>query len=147
VSEPLIGDEIVTGRPATAEEEMTVAVADEAAKQAVPRLNEALNRLVTLSTAMTGGALAALKNDICTGWGRVGSATFFFLALAAAVVGSLPHVSRIEWEIRALVADVESAIWRKKWGSWICCVFLAAGALVAVLGAGVRAVYPIPAGE
>lgn len=134
-----VEEDIVTGRPATAEEDAIVAIALEGVKQATSRLSESLSRLVTLSTAMTGGALAALKDDVCTGWGRVGAAAFFFLALAAAVAGSLPRLSRAEWDLDSMAAEVRTVIHRKEWIARICCLLLALGSLVALIGSAVRA--------
>ena len=60
---------VVKGRACTAEEEFFLKMDEDAIRQVVPRLNDALARMLTLTTALAGGTLALLKDDVCTGWG------------------------------------------------------------------------------
>lgn len=105
----------------------------------VARMNDALSRLVTLSTAMAGGAILLLKEDVCYGWWRVIAAGFFFLALASATVGAIPITSSVRFDpksVRAKFAD--SAQVKKRWVVLSSCLLLA-GLLAALIGATIRA--------
>lgn len=81
---------VTNDRACTADEEFYVRLDEDTIRQSVPRLNDALARLLTLTTALAGGTLALLKDDVCTGWGRVLAAACFFASLVAAAVGTVP---------------------------------------------------------
>lgn len=105
----------------------------------VARMNDALNRLVTLSTAMAGGSLVLLKEDICYGLFRVVAAALFFMALAVSVVGAVPVAVRVEFDPRSVRTQLaRSAAVKRRW-VWGATACLLAGLLVVVIGVFVRA--------
>jgi len=97
----------------------------------VLRMNEALARLVTLSTAMAGGSIALLKEDVCYGWWRIVAACLFFLALASAAVGAVPFSSSVRFNPNAVrMKYIIAARVKKRWVNlsltWLVCGILAA---------------------
>lgn len=132
-------EDVVEGVPTTPEHELLLALADDGVKLAVPRLNDALARLVTLSTAMAGGAVGFLKDDVCTTWGRVAAAAFFFLALVAAVGGSIPYVGGRDRDLETLAAEFDQVTRWKRVALWLTSALLGLGSLSVVLGAAARA--------
>jgi hypothetical protein len=99
------------------------------------RVNDALNRLITLATALSGGALVGLKDDVCTGWGRVLAATLFFIALSLAVCGSVPLEDRIGQGPDAVRRSITEAASKKKRWVRLSTGFLISGLAMAVVGA------------
>jgi hypothetical protein len=100
---------VVETRLPTPRETLYLGMADDSIKQAVPRLNESLSRLITLGTAMAGGALVFLKNDACTQWGRLVAMVSFFFALASAIYGSIPHAVEMKYEVPGIEEAFDKA--------------------------------------
>lgn len=98
----------------TREQELTQAIADEGLKQSIPRLNDAIGKMLTLATAMAGGSLAFLKDDICPPWGRMAAGFFFILSTAAAAFASIPYSSQSSPALEDLDAQFKSACaWKR----------------------------------
>lgn len=131
-------EKVIEGRPLTPEEALLLGVADDGVKQAIPRLNDSINRMITLSTAMIAGALGVLKDDVCTFAGRVTAATLFFLALATALLASIPYLSRGERELNSLASEVGRVTRWKRMCLWVCYGILLSGFLAAILGTALR---------
>jgi hypothetical protein len=123
---------------ASPEDVFYLTIADDTIKQGIPRLNDTLGRLLTLSTALSGGAVALLKEDLCYGWWRVIAAVMFFLALGCSSIGVIPFSSRVP-HIPVAIKDEIERIRRIK-SRWVCSAasLIAAGLLAAILGAIVR---------
>jgi hypothetical protein len=132
----------------TPTEKLYLALADEAIRQTIPRLNDALSRLVTLGTAMAGGSLVFLRDDVCTVWGRVLAAACFFLALATAIYGSIPRNPNVDrYEVPAIQGGFTRAVAVKKRWVWLASGLLLAGIFVAIVGASWRAMQERPSAE
>lgn len=131
-------------RLATPEEEFYLALADEAYKQSVPRLNEAIARLITLGSALAGGALVFLKDEVCTPWCRVGAAFAFFGALAAAAWGSLPVTASVKYRVADIKRGVEEAADTKESWARAATGLILVGLFVAIIGAVARVLDPLP---
>lgn len=129
----------VEGRACTAEEEFFLKLDEEGIRQLVPRLNDALTRMLTLTTALAGGTLALLKDDVCTGWGRVAAALCFFAALLAAAYGTIPYQRAYRRDPAEVVAALDAARRHKRRLLFAALGASAAGLLVAIAGAAVRA--------
>jgi hypothetical protein len=104
----------------------------------VARLTDSLNRLITLGTAMAGGALVLLKEDVCYGWFRVAAAGLFFLALACAVYGAVPVRVRMSFSPESVRQQLARAAAIKKRWVWASSTLLLAGLLAALIGAIIR---------
>lgn len=146
MSEP---NEVLRSFPLTDDERMWFDLRRDAAKQSVPRLNDALARLLTLTTALAGGVLAFLKDEVCPAWWRVASAACLFVALVAAAWGSVPTSGSIAFGPAVgpnAIAAHQAGVMRRK-GRFIRIALgaTAAGLLVALVGTIVRAVYPFVA--
>lgn len=135
----------VTVETATADDCFFLDVWNRSFEGTVTRLNDALNRLMTLSTAMVGGSLVLLKEDICYGWFRVLVTFLFFLALTFAVVGSVPVAVGMDFDPESVRRKLShSAAVKRKW-VWSVSACIIAGAFIAVLGVVARAyVGPAP---
>jgi hypothetical protein len=123
---------------ASPEDVFYLTIADDAIKQGIPRLNDTLGRLLTLSTALSGGAIALLKEDVCYGWWRVVAAVLFFLALACSTIGIIPFSSRVA-HIPVEIKDEIERIRRIK-SIWVCgaASLIASGLLAAIIGSIAR---------
>jgi hypothetical protein len=128
----------VTVRLADADECFFLDAWNKSFEGTVARLTDSLNRLVTLGTAMAGGALVLLKEDVCYGWFRVVAAGLFFLALGCAVYGSVPVRVRMSFSPASVRQQLaRAAVVKKRW-VWASSLLLLAGLLAALAGAAVR---------
>jgi hypothetical protein len=84
------GLELVSHRPLSPDEEYWMAVGQEGHKHSLTRLNDAIGRLLTLTTALTGGAVLWLK-EVCPDWARFPAIGLFVAALGLAVWAAIPH--------------------------------------------------------
>lgn len=128
-----------TSRALTAEEKFYYEARYRQVELSLTRMNDSLNRLVTLGTAMCGGALVLLKEDICPVWWRVATAALFFLALATGVLGSVPVAVSGSDDPAAVRDGMVYAASVKKRYVWAASGLLMAGLLTAIVGAVVRA--------
>lgn len=128
----------VESRACTAEEEYFLKLDEESVRQAIPRLNDALARLLTLATALAGGTLGLLKDDVCSGWGRVGAALCFFLAVLVAAYGVVPF-QRTRLSTPEEIADaLDAARLHKRRLMLVTLAALMAGLFVALLGTAAK---------
>lgn len=131
---------LISQRDLTPDESLWLDVRADAIKQTPARVADALNRLVVLATALSGGAVAGLKNDVCDPWGRVAAAALFLGALLAAVVGSVPRDAVLP---TFPAADIRTAVRRvvafKEACARVALVLIAAGMVAAVVGTAVAA--------
>jgi|GEM_PF-6998898 len=127
-----------TVRPITPEEKFYLDLADDAVKQSIPRLNDAINRLITLGSAMAGGSLVFLKDDVCAPWCRFLAAFGFFLALAYAVYASIPSPAQVTCDAPSIKKVFEDVADEKNRRVTISTCLLVAGLAFAILGAFIR---------
>ena len=118
--------EIIEHRLVDPDEEYFLDLFLKSYERAVNRTNDALNRLVTLGTAMTGGALVLLKEDVCYGWWRVTAASLFFLALGTAIYGSVPAAIEMQFSGESVKTAFQKAAANKKRWIWTSSTFLRA---------------------
>jgi hypothetical protein len=123
---------------ASPEDVFYLTIADDAIKQGIPRLNDTLGRLLTLSTALSGGAVALLKEDVCYGWWRVIAAAFFFLALACSAVGVIPVLSRVPHVPVEIKDELERVHGIKTRWVYAATGLISAGLFAAIIGAVVK---------
>lgn len=90
------------------------AVRTELLKRVIPTTNDAVARMLTLSTALAGGAVALLTSDVCYGWWKVLAVFSFFTALCVSAFGSLPVDDAIPDETRHSVRDVLVRVGKRK---------------------------------
>lgn len=88
-TEPDTAPPPLTGRPATDEEVFLLDWGRETYKGTIPRLNDALGRVITLSTALLGGSIYFVKDDALPPFFRVMAMFCFLAALSAAFAGTL----------------------------------------------------------
>jgi hypothetical protein len=129
---------IVSERDLTPDENLWLDIRADGIKQTPARVSESLVRLVTLATALAGGAIGVLKDDVSTSWGRFGAAAFFFAALLAAAIGSLPRSAALpDFPVEAVRGSIQGALrFKERCAKWSLSL-LAAGMLFALLGIGV----------
>lgn len=77
-------------RPLTADEAATYANAVKAREQSIPALNDFLQRLLTLNSALIGGGFVVAKGDVLPFWCGVAVLAVLVLSLCATVFGLLP---------------------------------------------------------
>lgn len=132
------GEPVIEGWAVCKEDQLHFEIADEAVKLGPQRLTDALTRMMTLSTAMVGGSLGLLKDDVCQPVCRVIGAGLFFGALFFAAYGAIPFGSRCERELGALKAEFERVLsWKRRW-LHVSCGCLLAGSLAIVIGAALK---------
>src|SRR5262245_10946070 len=84
------------GREPSEQELFLIGLGDELIRRDLPFLNEVLRQLVTLSTALAGGAIAILNNTRVGFRGEiVGAIACFLVALVVALWGMLPKSGEI----------------------------------------------------
>lgn len=130
----------VDSTPTRPEDVFYLTWGEETAKQTIPRLNDALQRMSTLATAMLGGSLFFVTADVLAAGFRATAMTFFLAALVASFYGLLPKSEVISLGDPAAIRrfKVGVAAHRQKWLS-LACLALCAGFGVAVFGAVVKA--------
>lgn len=128
---------IVSERDLTPDENLWLDIRAEGIKQTPGRVADSLVRLVTLATALAGGAVGVLKDDVSTEWGRFGAATFFFAALLAAAIGSLPRAATVpDFPIEAVRDAIRKPLLFKERCAQASLALLACGMVFALLGVG-----------
>lgn len=136
---------ILSERELTPDERLWLDVRAESVKATPARVSDALGRLLTLATAMAGGAIGVMKDDVSTGWGRAAATAMFFVAVVAAAVGSLPRTAVMPTFPAADIRDaVRRAVGFKERCAAVAVVFLTLGVLAAVAGVVGRVVDPLP---
>lgn len=129
----------VTGqRLATAEETFYVTLQDDEIRASVPRLNEAISKMLTLATALAGGSLVFLKEDVCVPWARVAAAALFFVALGVAAFGLIPARGWYSQDIDRIREQRQGAVNHKRFLLKVVCGVIAGGLFVAILGAAIK---------
>lgn len=106
------------------------------------RANDALSRAITLGTALAGGSLVLLKEDICYGWWKIAAAALFLVALAVAIYGSTPMLSAAPLDHSITQRAYTGATIRKAWYAKQSMRLLILGLLVAIVGAAARQALP-----
>jgi hypothetical protein len=131
--------QVIESRDLTPDEKLWLDMRDEAIKQTPSKVSETITRLITLTTALAGGAIGVLKDDVCTGWGRVLAATFFFAALVAAVIGAHPRTAPLPmFPVDDIKVAIRKALGFKERCAQVAVVLLIVGILFAILGATAR---------
>lgn len=136
---PAVDPDIVSGRALTPEEDFWVDIHEDNVKLGVPRLNDAIGRLLTLATALTGGAILWLK-DVCPDWSRL-PATFLFIgAVGVAVWAAIPYSVRGNDRPPEIAARHDRACARKRLQLWVIGGLIWGGFFLAFVGAVAKAV-------
>ena len=136
---------ILSEREPTPDENLWLDMRAEAVKATPGRVSDALARLLTLSTAMAGGAIGVMKDDVSVPWGRAGAAAMFFAALVAAAVGSLPRTAVLPaFPAADIRAAVHRAVGFKDRCATVSVIFLSLGVLAAIVGVVARVLCPLP---
>lgn len=136
-------EHLPVSRPPNEDEKLWFDVRREAVRQSVPRLNEAIGRLLTLATALAGGVLAFLKDDVCPAWYRVAAGGCFFVALAVAAWGAMPTPGSASFGPTVgpdlIRSNQAKAMEAKVWFVRASLTAIVCGLLVALVGTAVRA--------
>lgn len=130
--------EVIEHRLETAEEKFFAELWYKGFELALGRANDALSRAINLGTAMAGGSLVLLKEDICYGWWRVIAASLFLTGLAVAVYGSSPLLSAAPMNSEVTRAAYSRATVHKAWYAKQALRLIVLGLLAAVIGAAIR---------
>lgn len=111
----------------------------ETLKQVIPRLNDALQRVSTLATALLGGSLFFATDAVLAPGFRAAAMAFFLAALVTSFIGLLPKSEIVALGDPAAIRRFKTAVavHRQRWLS-VSCVALVIGAGVSVLGAAAR---------
>lgn len=128
-------NEPITGREATAWEGFLLDWGMETYKQTVTRLDAALQRAITLATALVGGSIYFVSTDQVPPFFRVVAMFFFLAALSAALIGTMFHRETVPLDEPTRIEAFKTKViaWRDKWVVWSY-RHLAAGLYVATLG-------------
>lgn len=143
MSEPTPGQKpkkytLVSQRVPTPDENMWYAVREGNIKLGVPRLNDALSRLLTLSTALTGGAILWLK-EVCPEWSRLPAIAMFIAALGVAVWATIPYATSGSDDPKEIAERHATGCARKREQLWMIGGLIWVGFLFAFVGAVVKA--------
>lgn len=131
---------ILSERDLTPDENLWLDIRIDAIKQTPSRVSDSLVRLVTLATALAGGSIGVLKDDVSTPWGRIAAASLFFAALLAAAIGSLPRSASIpQFPVDAVRDAIQGALRFKGRCAIASLVLLAGGMACAILGVALHA--------
>lgn len=126
--------EVLQGRALTPYEDFFLDLGLKGYEASIVRMNESLNRLLTLSTAMAGGSIALLRQDICFGWWRIIAVSMFFLALAVSAFGSIPTKNdNMPTPLSIRDEYVRAARVKSGW-IWMATILLVLGLLSATVG-------------
>lgn len=134
--DPLGEDETAVARALTPDEAYLFELVRKLPETSLARANEALARVLTLCTALAGGSVVLLKEDVCYGWWKVAAAAGFFAALMTAIRGTIPvtgTMGRTPEAIKAAYLDSAKTKWRH--------IRAAAGLLLAGLFCAVAGVF------
>ncbi len=111
----------------------------EAYKAAVPNLNAALQRMVTLASALIGGSLVFLKDDRIDRGLQLWACGLFLLSLLVAFTGSMPLGRHVNLSDPADIEAFKDQTARRK-TAWLVTSFAAmvAGFVVVIAGMWVK---------
>lgn len=133
------GTPVPVGRTATPEARFYLEWDRESVKQTAPLLNDVLQKLIVLSTALLG-AFASLKELPVPDWGRGAAAVGFLAALAAALLGVYPRGrASVGYDPDEIKAFEDWTVRRKKRSLSLAAAFLLAGLAAGVAGIASRA--------
>ncbi len=129
----------VKGKCASAWDQFFLNWGQETLKGSVPAINDALGKMLTLTSALIGGGFVALKGDIIPfNWG-VAAVSCLMASLIAALIGLMPVSRRVMLNNPASIRDAEeSAGDRKQWCLMASFVLLVAGFALAFCGVIVK---------
>lgn len=130
-------EEVLTGvaRDITPEDEMWMETARESYKKSGERLQDYLQKLVTLAVALAGGGMLAARDDLMGVNFRAGAVALFLVAAALAFWGSLPVSAKFNLDWVSHCRDFETRVIRVKhrW-LWLAGLVLLFGMLVGLAG-------------
>lgn len=104
-------------------------------KGTIPRLDEALQRVITLDTALLGGSLYVVSADVMPSSLRAAAMLAFLVSLAAAFRGSLPLAGQMRLNDPNSVREFKEkvAVHRHRWLQRACWLMWG-GLALAILG-------------
>ena len=102
------------------------------------RAVDGLTRCITLGTALSGGSLVLLKEDICYGWWKVIASSFFLAGLALALYGSTPFPKAMPMHIPTIANTYSEVAIAKQRLANISMWLLVAGLAAAIIGSILR---------
>jgi hypothetical protein len=119
-----MSDEPIVTRPPSPSNLYYAEMGREIEKQTIPRLSDALQRIITLSTAMLGGSAFFLTPGTIPDGAKAGSLFLFLMSLTMAFWGSLPYGCGVcptcPDEVREFRrGSVEWKWWLLAWSSWL----------------------------
>jgi hypothetical protein len=122
-------------RLANSDEIFYVKWARESIKQTVPYLNDLLQKLITLISALFAASLVAIKENIIDKWFGIGGAFVLLVALGMAITGIWPRTKTLQLDCADQIKLAESNVSNRK-SFWVqmTLVFLAISLLVFVFG-------------
>jgi hypothetical protein len=126
-----MNEDIIEGTEPTEEEKFYMLWGLESLKNNISILNKILRQLVTLDTALLGGSIAFLNDDIINYSFKIWVVFLFFLSLIIAFIGNLPYESRVDLRKPQRIKEHKEKTFKHKrrylWGS----------AIVLALGLGI----------
>jgi type III secretory pathway component EscV len=115
---------MVSGRPPSDEESFYTRWARETLKRNINLANEILKQLVTLNTALLGGSVLFLAENMMPGPLRFLAILSFFAALIVSFFGVLPYEAHLDIKnVTAIRNHKQRALHHKRkylWGSALC---------------------------
>jgi hypothetical protein len=136
----------IIGRLPTAEEDYYLEMGREHAKKSIATLNDFLQRMLALNTALVGGSLVLLKPEVAPAWSRWGAVALFVLSLGASLWGAMPFSAPTPLDSPPQIRDgFEQAASFKDWCVRFAVLTLLAGFLVAIVGVMAGTAAPLPA--
>lgn len=131
--------EPIQGEPLRADEQIVCAAWDDGYRQTIPRMNDVLGRLLTLSTALAGGSMVLLGKDVCEPWLRAAATLLFAAALVTSTIGVIPVSVNYGTDcIDTMRDEIRRATINKTWRVWLSVILIVAGILAATIGTLVK---------
>jgi hypothetical protein len=134
-------DAVIPAQYADPEDVFYLDWARETYKQSLPRLLDSLQRVITLATALLGGAIFVASAAAVPDWFRVPAMSLFLVSLSVAFYGTMPYSESVELNDpgrvrefkRTVAAFRANALWYASAALWL-------GLLVGGIGAMLRAI-------
>jgi len=139
-------EDVELGEPVSANDKFFLAWGLESLKGSVPALNDSLQKIVVLDTALIGGGLVGVKEGVLLHWWALVTLLILVVSLVAALYGAFPRGRNVNLLDPDDIKNNEyEAINRKYCALRIAFIALAVGLFIAVVSLAFRGPAPQPA--
>ena len=124
-----------TASPVTEEEKFYMEWGKETLKTNIERANNVLQQFLTLNTALLGGSVVFLSQEILGKMFHGISIACLFIGLVLAFLGIIPYESKVQLNIPADIKNhKEKALKDKRCFLWATAIATGSGLLIAAIG-------------